>query len=1419
MDFDFKYLNNFLFIFKMKNNNQENFFPNISNQRNLTNINQNNSEDIELKDLTEIDIFSNKYGFDDSFIEKMLKPDCKWNEKKKAFDDLTKLTEPGKIKYIKNTDRTNFIEMIKKLLKQPNINVVHSIINALNNLSLLLKNNFTEAKDLYPNLLIYLKEKKESIINSLIECLSNFSLFMNDSIINEKLITYCSNKHLCNFAKINLCSLIKEIFDKKNNNIQLNSYFNLLIKISKYLEDQNPEVREKSSKLMAYINFIKKDLFNSIVNSIKLDNKKKDKIFEYEKLYINLSYKNNVQNYENSHNKNKEKINEYKNDLQTNIGKKLMDFDNMNRTNKKENKNKTKINNFILDDNNISIIKENLIKNKEEIISYIQKKIINLNNSLFNSLKWEERKEGFSILNNFISDENNLNEIKKEYDYYFKYILINNKFFNEKNFLVLNESIYCINILIEKIEGFSQKYYKIIISLLTNKLNEKKLVTEIQNIMGILLEKISKKNILITFVNSLEKKDINIVKEGLGILKNIINESNEINDCPIQEIINFCLDFLNNSNIALKKSSIQLLNYIYKKIGNEIDFYLPNLNKNLLSMIKEEFNEKENNENNFDDNNYKLSNEIDISDKVDEKMIKVLKDGKWFEKKEVIEQIERIISQYNHNVIIKGLNDLFYEIKNNLNDGNKNIVKLTIKLVDEFLDALEPNNNLKNFVSIVIPSLISNFSENKNSIKDLSVNCVNKIISLIGIESIINDFALQLKTENFDIKNEILKMILNSKDIILNQKENKDLLYSLINCILDKNINIRNNAKIIIQEMMQYISPNLITDYINKLKPSYIKQINDIIYDKSSNNISKSKSIKSNENNYPKTGKKISSKNITNISKQSQTSSKINLNSPFKRNNLEVEKDYSSKKSVSKSPILPINTNDVDNKFNFNVIDVLPPELNELLNYIQLLDSDDIPLKIMSLSEIKKILIHLEDNKDFDSNYINDILNSFNRLLFSWNLKIKSQKEAIDKNDISLIRYLLDDYIFLASKKILINSISDENLIYNCYEKLFILLSSNEVKLLSNGCEILSIINTTILCLLTNLSKTLTIISLIKLISLYKSNQDYPLISSLAIKCLDKIIKIFPKIKNNIDNNPIFITIYNFFLEFSQMNQNLQPNNEKENNALLMIDELIKQYIYIYGDDIWNIYQNSLDDNMLKFDVYFKREIELLYKEINLDKIIKNNSNKSLGGITNFDNNDDNFKEIMNYVNELKNNGINMNEQERNNCYFEIVSLLRINNLDISILKDKIDNDIKDKIFELYYGIKEDIDSKKSIQFSQLNGEDSNSQFIFPENNDYDIKKPKKISEQSKRILDYKNKIKYLTESDSLRNNNTSIKENDENKQMNDNIFIQDKMKQLEEITQQNKSKKKNSPNINNNNNIFDKLSNKKIKIGKKYID
>ena len=1370
----------------MIKNNKENFCP--INQNTSINKSINESRDIELKDLTEVDIFSSKYGFDDTFVERMLKPETKWNEKKQAFDDLTKCTEPTKIKYIKNTDRTYFIEMVKKLLKQPNINVVHSIINALNNLALGLNTNFFESKDIFPYLLNYLKEKKENIINSLINCLTNFSLFMNDTIINEKLINYSSSKHLCNLAKINLCSLIEKIIEKKSNSIQMNSYFNLLIKISKYLEDQNPEVREKSAKLMAFINYIKKDLFNSIANSIKLDNKKRNKIAEYEKLYINLSYNKNAQNNENICNENKNILNN--NIKQKKTGIKLVDFDygNSNQFNKNENKVK------ISEDNYLSVIKENLIDNKEEIISYVQKKISNINISLFNSLKWEERKEGFCLINNFLSDEKNLQEINSCYDYYFKYILINNKYFNEKNFRVLNESIHCINVLIEKIDDFSIKYYKIIISSIINKLNEKKVFPEIQKMLRILFEKISKRDVILNLINSLENKQTIIIKEGIEMIKNIINESKDLDNYPLQELINLCIEQQKNSNNQIKKSSIQLLCLIYKIIGKEIYIYLQGTNENILSNLKLEFGKLENEDNKSEE---KIDEEFDISSKITEKILKDMKEGKWLEKKNSIEQIEVLISKANHNVISPGLNDLFYSIKNNLKDGNKNIVKLSINLVSKFLDALSFGANIKSFVNIILSSLVSNFSESKNSIKDLALNCVNKIINLIGIDSIIDELIANLKIENYDIKNEVLKIFLNNKDKIIGQKDNKDLIYNLIGCLLDKNINIRNNAKILIQDMMQYISPNLIADYINKLKPSYIKQINDIIYDKSSNNVSKARSNISSESQNPKTSKKDKSIKLLTTNKQSKTTSKIIIKSPLKINNNEFDKFSTSKKSVSKSPILPVKTTLAEYKY--NIVDVLPPEENELPNYLQMLNDGDVLSKIMALTEIKKILIHFFEKNVFDNNQLNVILISFNNLMYSINSNINSENEVLDKNDIALLRYLLDDYIYLSNRKLLINSISDENLIYHCYEQLFILISSNGIKLINNSSEILSIINTIILCLLTNFDKTLTISSLIKIITLYNSNQEFPLVVSLSIKCLDKIRKIFAKIQNKLNNTIIFISLYNFFIDFSKSDEKLEPNNETESNALLMINELIKEFIYIYGENIWKIYHDSLSNDMLKMDIHLKRTIEILYKEINSENFTKNKLNLSFGVLTDNENNDDTIKEILEYVNDIKNNGINMNQQQRNNYYFEIISLLRINKIDVAILQDKIDKDIMEKLFELYYGIKEDSKSKQSIQLSQFNKENDNEQSILK--NNINNKPKKEISEQSKRIMNYKNKIKYLTETDGFRNKKTSIKGNDENKQINNN-FITNNM--LDDITFRNKETGKNA---------FDEISNMKKKL------
>ena len=1389
------------------------------------------SGDICIKDANEVDIFTKTYGFDEEFVDKMLNKDCKWKEKKEAFDKLAKFTSQSKIKSIKNTDRTYFIEMVKKLLKEPNINVVLSIINALNNLSLGLNSNFFESKDLFSYLIVFLKEKKESFVNSLIICLCNFSLFIGDNIINEKLLNYYSGKPLCNVAKINLCTLIEKLIDKKKN-IQLNSYIPFIIKIANLLNDSNPEVREKSSKLMAFINYKKKDTLAIILKSVNLDDRRINKIKDYENLYINISCNNtNIKNVDtnnkvntNSNLKEKklgEKIEKDKEKEKAKNNKKVNDnIKNYTQNDENENKNMSKIEfgSNVSGNNSLALIKDYLIDNMEEIISYVNKNILNLDNSLFNSLKWSERKEGFTIINNFFLDDKNTEEIKNSYDYYFKYILMKNKFFNDKNIVVINESLLCIKTLIDKIKIFSKQYFRVIITLLTNKLNDKKLLAEISEIINKLIKNLSPMEVIPVFIKTLKDKSIIILKEGIGIIKNIIdtdtNINNNIDDYPIQEIINFCIEIENNPNNMLRKASTQLLCSLYKILDKDIYNYLKNIKESTMKIINEEFNKISKGENDKEEPINKDINEenecMDISDKITEKMIKDLTDGKWTEKKKVIEQIEEIISEGNQNILSKGLNELYYAIKKNLSDGNKNIVKFTIILITKFISALSPGLNLKTFGNLILNDVISNFSETKNQIRDESIKCVNKLIDLIGIDYVIDFLPIHLKTKNLEMKNEILNILLQNKKSITNPKECKKIIIPLIDCLLDKNLNVRNVSKEIIQEIMKYVPSEYITNYINKLKPSYKEQINSIIFnDKSSKSSDKniSKGIKKNKlNNFFESPKK--GENIINDSSEIQSKNMNNCPAPIELDSqLNINNIICDEIKLPKSPLIPNKSKNI--KYNFNITDVLPPEQSELTNYINALYENDIPNKNIALIEIKKILVHSTNSNNIRKKYIKEILMAFNNLLSLITSDIKTKKSNIDKNEIILLRYLLDDYLYISNRKSFINNIEDDEVIYSCYEKLFLIISHNEFISHNYGTEIINIINKIILWLLTNFDETLTIIVLIKIILDYKSNLIENQICSFSIKCLDKFRKILPEIQNKIDNNLIFVTFYKFFNEFAKTNKNLETHSDNEKNALLMINHMINEYINIYNNSIWDIYNESLDDEKIKFDIYLKRRIETLMKEKNSKKLFQSKSNISCQ--SNQDNNKEFIDDLFFYINSLKERGNKMNEDEKNNYYCEIVNLLRITKVDFSVLSNRISGEMASKIFELYYGINSSkkVEDLSSVSLKQSQEEKNKikskgekspiEQMGYIKNNNNLIKKGinttkkgKEISEQSKRILEYKKKYESLTDNKNKDkniiedNNKENVPLNQNSEKIVDNNFIINTNKQLDEITQEN---------------------------------
>ena len=373
-----------------------------SNNNNKNNKDNNNNKNDNLLCDDGIDIFTKKNGFDDSFIDIILKPERKWKEKKEMLDNFVKSTDPIIIPKIKNTNRNNFNDMLKIILKDPNINVVNSAINVINNLCSGLKQNYIEGKDFMIILLEFFKEKNERFSNCLMNTLDNLINYIDDNIINEIMIKYTSN-NITNPSKEKVCIFIEKIAKKKNNIKPLIE--NILIK---YTDDQAIEIKNISIKTLANINIINSNVIMNVINLLN-----DAKIKKIDDILINYNNENNS-------------------NIQT-LAMMKKDAANKKNNNKKQIQ-KNNNNNNSQNQNNDELNSNN---NDDEIIEYVNSKINNEIIELFLSSKWNERKDAFTKLNDYIII--NKEEILNSGEYFLKYIIIKNKKFKENNINILKE--------------------------------------------------------------------------------------------------------------------------------------------------------------------------------------------------------------------------------------------------------------------------------------------------------------------------------------------------------------------------------------------------------------------------------------------------------------------------------------------------------------------------------------------------------------------------------------------------------------------------------------------------------------------------------------------------------------------------------------------------------------------------------------------------------------------------------------------------------------------------------------------------------------------------------------------------------------------------------------------------------------------
>jgi hypothetical protein len=333
--------------------------------------------------------------------------------------------------------------------------------------------------------------------------------------------------------------------------------------------------------------------------------------------------------------------------------------------------------------------------------------------------------------------------------------------------------------------------------------------------------------------------------------------------------------------------------------------------------------------------------------------------------------------------------------------------------------------------------------------------------------------------------------------------------------------------------------------------------------------------------------------------------------------------------------------------------------------------------------------------------------------------------------------------------------------------------------------------------------------------------------------------------------NKIFESFYQFFSEFEKTNENLIPHNINEKNALDMINSMICEFIKIYGDKIWDVYNNSLSNDLKRIDIYFRRSIQnnlrnyknnnvLMNSNLNINFNIANNNNNfinvnNLSSMNNavqlfvnpdkgkdinnpfLNNNINDFRNeeenIMFLVNKIKENGKIMDENERNNYYQRIVSLLKKNSQSITSISTKLDNENFTKIYELYHSFDQNNNIKiNNNENNKINNNNNNGgrKILLSDDrgnklNQNNKNKDYNLTDQAKRIQEYKNLYFNITEarnidknkndvfSDNNNNFNFKGKINDENKQINNNfkndistLELEARKKEIDEMSKMN---------------------------------
>ena len=596
---------------------------------------------------------------------------------------------------------------------------------------------------------------------------------------------------------------------------------------------------------------------------------------------------------------NKQSLDEFEKKLQLALEQEQKD----NLLNKNSNEN--------LNDNQPTVKQKKEDPKFDEIKSILGKEIID---SLF-SPKWEVKKHGFELINEFINSKPNnsynINDL-------LEYMKLKLKNYKETNFNINREAINIYNNMIKK-KIITKDLLGPIIIAYHEKMADIKLKDNLIELVNNSFDIIEPNTILKQILGKISKKNnAKLLIEYATFLGNIVEEY-DVKDLPNKEIIEFCKVLANNSNPQVRTAAISLLCILYKYLGKDVKTLTRDIKESTLKLIDAELDKVQvidpkqsagkkkkiastAGEGKSSSGGGDLIPPQDISKKITPQIIKDL-NGKWAEKKEACENIEKILNAANMRILPNGLNNIMTTFKKKLSDSNKNFVKMIVALLSKFIEALK--QGFKQWAKPIALALIPNLADKNQLMRNECQNCFDKWVEFCGFDSLVIHFPQFLKTDNAEMRIEIMNFFVRHKDKFnktTGELVYKDMMNPLLICLQDRSSTVRNAAEEIIKSSLNFIPINSYYKKIEDFKPAIAKTLKQILdkIKRDTANTAPQENNNSEPDNNPNQHQTNTEKNTVSANKSSEISNNSNSKKVIHPNTKKTEENSNVKSNTSK---------------------------------------------------------------------------------------------------------------------------------------------------------------------------------------------------------------------------------------------------------------------------------------------------------------------------------------------------------------------------------------------------------------------------------------------------------------------------------------------------------------------------------------